>query len=615
MAIIYPNLYTDYKCTNPVIVLNFGFAAATGWAADPEHWNSVTPSEFSEAKILWTNARTVANNEGAFTLSGGAAIYNNAVSQTIPWYNEVDTDKEIDSSSNIVYNPMFCSYDAENNLAYYISIAAFNPTNGKPQQYAMHFGYYTQEPEDASENDRTSWRYWKYNTIVWPDLFYPGGVPLYFPSEYSMVKVYKLALGDTLYYLFAFGVSADNRYNVQQSISNGTDFVAIPVEFFKDKEARPWVGDESDPDEETGFMPNTEASDNITARVDFNTNPYSINSAGSGIKVIFPEYAEGEYYTLMSDIVSGIYQGSNEGFINRAEQAWAELVNGNTNRAWDEIQAIMNGILFYHSIPVLQTYSSAYQSFRTICGYNVINSAKSVAKASASIFSRTFESNVINPRLNCFLDYEPYTSMILKVPFCPAVSVSPSAVYGNQILAKYKIDIVTGILHCDISIYSASHEYIIHSCEANVKTDIPIMGQGANAGGLEKITGAVLGAMSGNVGAGVSGIVGTLDAVAGKSHGEAVGMMSTDGIGAYLAARSAYLIVTYPKAAIPTQEEDGAPVGGFLWQQGMASATAQKVSYYAGGFAKFSSVDLSRVQATQAEKEDIIARLKEGVYL
>ena len=391
--------------------------------------------------------------------------------------------------------------------------------------------------------------------------------------------------------------------------------MAIPLSYFKDKEARPWVGDESEPDEETGFMPNDEPSDNITARTDFNTNPYSINSGGSGIKVIFPEYVEGSYYTLMGDIISGIYQGSNEGFINRVEQVWAELVNGNTNRAAEEIQAILNGILFYHTIPTITTYSTSYHSFRTICGYNVINSAKSVAQASGSIFSRTFESDVINPRLNCFLDYDPYTSMIIKVPFCPAVSISPSAVYGRQILARYKIDIVTGILHCDISIYSASHEYIIHSCEANVKTDIPIMGQGANAGGLEKITGAVLGAMSGNVGAGASGIIGTLDAVAGKSHGEAVGRMSTDGIGAYLAARSAYLIVTYPKAAIPTQEEDGAPVGGFLWQQGMASATAQKVSYYAGGFAKFSSVDLSQVQATQAEKEDIEARLKEGVYL
>ena len=209
----------------------------------------------------------------------------------------------------------------------------------------------------------------------------------------------------------------------------------------------------------------------------------------------------------------------------------------------------------------------------------------------------------------------PVISMVIKVPFCPAVSVAPSAVYGRSIKAVYKIDIVTGILHCDLSIYSAREDYIFHSCEANVKTAIPIMGQGANAGGLEKITGAVLGAMSGNVGAGVSGIIGTLDAVAGKSHGEAVGKMSTDGIGAYLASRSAYLIVTYPKAAIPTQKEDGAPVGGFLWQQGMASATAEKVSYYSGGFAKFSSVDLSQVQATQAEKEDIEARLKEGVYL
>lgn len=616
MALLPVNLYSDWKCTQAGQAIVPGVAAATGWAADPTHWGSITPSEYSEAKIYFTDARTVANNNGAFTLSGGNAIYNNAVAGSIPWGDNIETDKEMNGSSNTVDNPFFTSFDAENSIAYWLSIAAYNPTNDKPQQYVLRFGYYNQEPEDATGSDRTSWRYWKFNNNAFGELFYPGGVPTYFPSEFSQVKVYKLTLGEVECFLFAFGVSADNRYNVQQAVSFGTNFIAIPTEFFKDKESRPWVGDESEPDEETGFYPNNEPSDQITPRTDYDDNPYMIGAAGSGIKVIFPAKVENEYQGLIGDILSGIYQGSNEGFINRAEQLWAELVNGNTNRAWSEIQAIMNGILLYHSVPLIKTtYSANYKLFRTICGYNIINEGKWVEQANKSIFEAVYSSETINPRLNCFLDYEPYTSMILKLPFCPAISVSPSAIYGHYVRAIYKIDIVTGILHCDVSILGGSKNYIIHSCEANVKTDIPIMGQGANAGGLEKITGAVLGAMSGNVGAGVSGIVGTLDAVAGKSHGEAVGMMSTDGIGAYLAARSAYLIVTYPKAAIPTQEEDGAPVGGFLWQQGMASATAEKISYYAGGFAKFSSVDLSRVQATQAEKEDIIARLKEGVYL
>ena len=618
MALLPINLYSDWKCTQAGQAIVPGVAAATGNIADPTRWHVVSwrNAQYSKGNILVLSGIDVATIGGEFTLSRGAAIYDCSVPQTIPYSDTVDKDKINQDSSNYVYNPFFISHDEENDISYALSIYS-TPENATYKYFTLLLYVYTQSPEDANGSSRQTWSYYyDFNNLGWlGENLYLYNQSAYWDTNMRQIKLYKLALGDQEYYLFAFGVTADGQYNTTNQTTTGTKFIAIPLEYFKDKEARPWVGEESEPDEETGFMPNDEPSDNITARTDFNINPYSINSGGSGIKVIFPEYVEGSYYTLMGDIISGIYQGSNEGFINRVEQVWAELVNGNTNRAAEEIQAIQNGILFYHSIPVITTYSTSYHSFRTICGYNVINSAKSVAQASGSIFSRTYRSDVINPRLNCFLDYDPYTSMIIKVPFCPAVSVSPSAVYGKEIKAVYKIDIVTGILHCDISIYSASHEYIIHSCEANVKTDIPIMGQGANAGGLEKITGAVLGAMSGNVGAGVSGIVGTLDAVAGKSHGEAVGKMSTDGIGAYLAARSAYLIVTYPKAAIPTQEEDGAPVGGFLWQQGMASATAEKISYYSGGFAKFSSVDLSRVQATQAEKEDIIARLKEGVYL
>lgn len=612
MAILPINFYNDWLCTQAGQAIVPGVAAATGWAADPAHWNRYTYYA-THGDILFITGKMLAQNSGDLILSGGAAIYDNNISDMIPYGDNIDTDRISESPSSANWpNGFFIGRD--DTYAFSLSISSNSATGNS---YNIRMGYYTQQPEEATGTARTNWNYLStYFDLQWNSICTPWNSSSgYFTSSQQQTKAFKLFLGNDAYFLFAFGVSADGTYSSGGVTSNGSCFLAIPLAYFKDKEARPWVGEESEPDEDTGFMPNTEASDNITARSDFGTNPYSINSGGSGIKVIFPEYVEGSYYQLMGDIISGIYQGSNEGFINRVEQVWAELVNGNTNRAAEEIQAILNGILFYHTIPVIETYSSAYHSFRTICGYNIINEGKYVAKASASIFSRTFYSDVINPRLNCFLDYEPYTSMVIKVPFCPAVSVSPSAVYGKAIKAVYKIDIVTGILHCDVSIYSASHEYIIHSCEANVKTDIPIMGQGANAGGLEKITGAVLGAMSGNVGAGASGIIGTLDAVAGKSHGEAVGMMSTDGIGAYLAARSAYLIVTYPKAAIPTQEEDGAPVGGFLWQQGMASATAQKVSYYAGGFAKFSSVDLSRVQATQAEKEDIEARLKEGVYL
>ena len=643
MAIIYPNLYTDYKCTNPAIALTIGVAAATGWAADPENWNSVVPSEFSEAKILWTNAKTIYNNEGSITLSGGSALYNNAVSQTIPWYNEVETDKELNGSSNVVYNPMFCSYDAENHLSYYIALAAFNPTNGKPQQYSMHFGYYTQEPEDASGNNRTSWRYWKYNTVVWPELFYPGGVPSYFPSEFSMVKVYKLALGDILYYLFAFGVSADNRYNVQQSISNGTDFVAIPVEFFQDKEARPWVGDESESDEETGFSPTTEIHDVITSRElsDEQRNPFGINAGtGCGLKVVFPnKQRPGGVLTsdnYLNYILGCIYRGRAAGLFNKLEQRFSGSFNGNTNRPAEEVSAMISAIVCCHTVPYFTVYESSYTKITSLGGYSLniadfglrywndntaeyadyLNKANSLLAPSKTIFDSAHTSSVIAPRLNCFLDYEPYTKMTLQLPFFKPISLSPSMVYDHTITANYRIDILTGFLYVDVF----AGNVLVTSMSTNVKTDIPIIGQGANGGGLSKIMSSISSlATSSNesqlVSNGITSAFNIADAISTSKFGTVVGKEGNPALAPYCTPRTAYLMITHPRAAIPVARDGEFNDTVFLNQLGMRANLGYKIKELAGGWNKFSAVNLSQVNAPQYIKDDILSKLREGVYI
>lgn len=613
MAILYPNLYTDYKCTNPGLALTIGIAAATGWAADPTHWNSVIPSEFSEAKILWTNARTIANNNGSITLSGGAALYNNAVAQSIPWYNEVDTDKEMNGSSNVVYNPLFCSYDAENNLSYYISLAAFNPTNDKPQQYVMHFGYYNQEPEDASGNDRTSWRYWKYSTIIWPDLFYPGGVPLYWPSEFSMVKVYKLMLGEVEHYLFAFGVSADNRYNVQQNITFGTDFVAIPVEFFKDKEAKPWAGDESEDDAENSFYPTTPYRDSVSSRdLTGKRNPYGFNT-GNGMKLAVIGYRS------YAKILQGIYCGSAEGLLNRIAQAYYELAGGNDHRQAEEIQSIVSAVLCCHLIPKITGILSGDMTMRTIAGYHIFGQNLdggqyiTVGKTDDTIFGYDSQPKKIEPRLNSFLDYEPYTSITLHLPFMSSVNLQPSALYGNYLYVHYEMDIYTGILSADVIISEPvregreAREYIISTQQANVRTEIPIMGNGANGAPLAQIASSVLGvARSGSPElAAAAGIVSGVDELSKASTGVAVGRNTVEGIGSYLSSRSAYLIITRPEPANPSN---------FLEMEGSTANLPGVVGDFTG-FSIFDDVKLEGFSATDDEKKAIEALLKGGVFV
>lgn len=628
MAILPIYLYSDWKCTTQGQAIVPGRAGATGWAADPSNWTQNTPSEFSEDKILYTNARTIENNGGALELSGGDALYNNAVSQSIPWYNTVDTDTELNGSSNPVYNPFFTSFDAENQIAYWISIAAFVPQDDKPRQYELRLGYYNQEPSDASGSNRTSWRYWKYNTNVYAGLFYPGGNPTYWPAEFSQVKVYKLALGETDYFLFAFGVSADNRYNVQQAVTLGTDFIAIPVSFFKDKEARPWVGDTAEDDSETAFLPPAggEWHDAITTRTNYDVNPYGVNNAGR-FKVVFPTVSSGGVIMpqVLQFIITGIYRGSSENVLNQLGQVIAEITGGNANRPAEEVQAIISAIISLHSVPVIYptgtagSYAQVQTTFNTISGYDITGVALSITSpGQKTIFEWVYTTEVITRRLNCFLDYEPFTTLTLKLPFFPPVSLSPSAVFGHRLQVDYKIDILTGLLSADISTTDDSgNYYIITTLQGNAKTSIPIMGQGAQNAVLEKISGAIVAASkSGSLAGGAAGAISVYNEIAQSGHGVAVGDMDVDGLGAYLSPRAAYLICTHPVAAIPASyDAQGAIVGNFLDTVGMASNLGGNVGDFAGGFASFSAVDLSGVPCTDDEKREILRRLTEGVYL
>lgn len=597
------SVYHDFAMQQPHQVFIPGACALLGQAALSSSWTMRM-----NLGMYYDNLQILIGkgfSSGDVVLSGGDTIYNSAISQMIP--NQANygiAERTITQSSTSSYiNAFYCGKKPPSSgypagLSFWIGVNAIY-NDADHYYYNVYGGLYYQ---DQAENP-TAWSY-----DVLGSTYINGDLV---KNSKPQTKIYKGVISDTEHYIFAFGVNG-NEWDAD------TFFVAIPCAAFKDAEPVPYVGETSEEDEDTGFAPNDEPSDVIAPRTNFDDNPYEINSPGSGIKVIFPGYVDGGYTGLMGDILSGIYQGSNEGFINRVTQLWASVVGGNTNRSWDEIQAIMNGILLSHTVPVLTDYTAAtYQKFQTICGYNILNEPKDVTKAAKSIFSETFYSDIIEPRLNCFLDYEPYTSITLKLPFCPAVSLSPSAVYGKSLKISYKIDILTGILHCDVSVYSGTKDdYIIHSAEANVKTDIPIMGQGANAAGLEKITGAVLGGVMGDAPAGGAAVFEIGEAVAGKSHGTAVGKMSMDGISAYLSARSGYIIVTYPRAAIPASYEDeGAIVGGFLDMHGMAAALSESIGYFSPGFAKFSAVDLKNVPATPDELDEIESYLLGGVYL
>lgn len=593
------NIFSDPACTVPGQALVPGAAAFLGETADISNWpqqngipykNNVTPAEI--------------------VFSGGAVLYDYAIPQGLPVEGAENTAFDWTTQQQIakIWNPFFMGRDG--NIAYCLSISCISPET--TPQYILRIYSYVQSPENLEES-RTSWEY--------TQVFALGGNQFY-ETPFTSLKVYRGTISEQEFYIVALNVKSDNEAD-----AGLTRLVAIPVSFFNGRIPEPYVGEQAEDDSETAFLPpeGGEWHDSITTRTNYDVNPYGVNQGG-GLEVIFPTVSSGgTIYPLgLQYIINGIYRGQAEGILNSINQAIADVTGGNANRPAEEVQAIISAIISLHSVPVIfptgtaGSYASVATTFQTVSGYEVTWLALSVTSpGQKTIFEWVYTTDIISRRLNCFLDYEPFTSLTLKLPFFPTLQLPPSAVFGHRLQISYKIDILTGLLSADISTTDdGGTYYILTTMQGNVKTAIPIMGQGAQNAVLEKITGAIVSTAKNGQSGAISGALSVGDELAKSAHGVAVGDMSVDGLGAYLSPRAAYLICTHPVAAIPASyDAQGAIVGNFIDTVGMASNLGGKVGDFAGGFASFSAVDLSGVPCTDDEKREILRRLAEGVYL
>ena len=619
------NFYNDSQCTTPGQVIIPGVAAITGEKANVSNWTHCAwrggMEPVSRGDILVIYGSQLAPLEGEVVLSGGTAIYDCTIDQTIPYEDKVETDTATQQTTGLIYNPYFISFDEESESSFVISIYATPSTEQKYNYFNFGLLYYKQTPVDASKNERETWFYNSdySNSGALRQLLYLFKATSQWDTNMRQIKMYKVNLGDEKdYYLFAFGVTADGKYNDASKsgmLSAGTNFIAVPTDYFKDKEPRPWAGGDSESNEEEAYTPTTPYIDTIPSRdLTGRKNPYGFNNNnGLRIAVItFDQYAE---------ILQGIYSGTAEGLLNKIAQGYYMITGGNDHRQADEIQSIVSAVLCCHLIPRITTYGTTPTvSMATIAGYHIFGQnlhggvSMEIVPTNGTIFEYDTPLKLIQPRLNSFLDFEPYTSIVLHLPFMASISLSPSALYGNSLYCHYSIDIYTGVLSVDVKVLDKNgRDYIITTQQANIKTEIPIMGNGANGAPLASIASSVLGvARSGSVEmAAAAGIVAGLDEMSKGSTGVAVGKNTIEGIGSYLSPRAAYLVYTRPDPANPASKDYGA---GFLEMEGGTSHLSGKVGDFVG-YSEFSEIRLDGFSATDDEKQAIEALLKGGVFV
>jgi hypothetical protein len=214
-----------------------------------------------------------------------------------------------------------------------------------------------------------------------------------------------------------------------------------------------------------------------------------------------------------------------------------------------------------------------------------------------------------------FLDYAPFTTAELYVPFFGVFPLANENFIGKTVDIKCAVDFITGAATCIIYVTDRGARQPVIYRNATIGVQIPVSGDDVNSrvnalldGGLKMggdivqgATAAATGNVGGVISAAISGTVHEFGATAIPTTFNSVGGSSPE-CSLYL-PKKPYIILHLPDPITP--ENYGHAVG-YACEK---TVTIGDVS----GFAKFSGVDVSGIVATSQEKDEIKTLLETGV--
>lgn len=222
-------------------------------------------------------------------------------------------------------------------------------------------------------------------------------------------------------------------------------------------------------------------------------------------------------------------------------------------------------------------------------------------------------SKYIEPTHNNFLDYEPYTSLSLYLPFCGSCNLDANLFVGKTVNVNYFFDIFSG----DVIANVYANGTLYKTLSGNFTISQPITSQNV---GLQKdtvIKGAVgvatnmLGtagfAMSGNISGALSGAVGaTISSISTYTHLNGISPVSTKGGGGRSIFYTCKDIILYKSTAIENH-------GEYKKYRGKVCNYDSKLSECHG----YTVVDNPHIEikCTNTEKDEITKLLEQGVIL
>ena len=220
-------------------------------------------------------------------------------------------------------------------------------------------------------------------------------------------------------------------------------------------------------------------------------------------------------------------------------------------------------------------------------------------KISQNFSKQTIGSVAITEHYKNFLDYAPYTNVIIYLPYIGFKELDASLVMGKTLRIEYTLDVITG--GCLAQIYVGKIR--LYEYTGNIGVDISITA--SNRAQVESAyisagVGVVSSAMSGNVTGAVNSIIG---AATSQYHYSGTGNPSPSCVAS--TNRTCYVVIDRPQYQ---------PLKAFNHTRGRMCCLSKTIGNLKGYTVCDGNIDISGISATDEEKDEIVNILSTGFF-
>lgn len=220
-------------------------------------------------------------------------------------------------------------------------------------------------------------------------------------------------------------------------------------------------------------------------------------------------------------------------------------------------------------------------------------------KINQNFSKQTIGSVAIAEHYKNFLDYAPYTNVIIYLPYIGFKELDTSLVMGKTLRIEYTLDVITG--GCLAQIYVGKIR--LYEFTGNIGVDISITA--SNRAQVESAyinagVGVVSSAMNGNVTGAVNSIIG---AATSQYHYSGTGNPSPSCVAS--TNRTCYVVIDRPQYQ---------QLKAFNHTRGRMCCLSKTIGSLKGYTVCDGNIDISGISATDEEKEEIVNILSSGFF-